>query len=53
MPKNRPGRFVRRVYKEMQRGGSFRPRETRHLDSREALVKKDFETLYPKKPSSN
>ena len=53
MPKNRPGRFIRRVYKEIQRGGSVRPRETRHRDSREARVKKDFETLCRKKPSSN
>ena len=53
MPMNRPRRFIRRVYKEIQRGGSVRPKETRHCDSREARVKKDFETLYRKKPSSN
>ena len=53
MPINRPGRFIRRVYKEIQRGGSVRPKETRHCDSREARVKKDFETLHRKKPSSN
>ena len=53
MPINRPGRFIRRVYKEIQRSESVRPRETRHCDSREARVKKDFETLYRKKPSSN
>ena len=53
MPINRPGRFIRRVYKEIQRGGSVRPRETRHRDSREARVKKAFETRYRKKPSSN
>ena len=48
MPKNRPGRFIRRVYKEIQRGESVRPRETRHCDSREARAKKDFEILYRK-----
>ena len=53
MPINRPGIFVRRVYKEIQRGGSVQPRETRHRDSREARLRKDFETLYRKKPSSN
>ena len=53
MPMNRPRRFIRRVYKEIQRGESVRPRDTRHCDSREARVKKDFETLYRKKPSSN
>ena len=52
MPIKWPGRFIRRVYKEIQRGESVRPRETRHCDSREARVKKDFETLYRKKPSS-
>ena len=53
MPMNRPRRFIRRVYKEIQRGESVRPRETRHCDSREARVKKDFEKLYRKNPSSN
>ena len=48
MPINRPGRFIRRVYKEIQRGGAVRPRETRHRDSREARAKKDFEILYRK-----
>ena len=46
MPINRPRRFIRR-------GESVRPRETRHCDSREARVKKDFEKLYRKNPSSN
>ena len=45
MPINRPGRFIRRVYEEIQRGGSVRPRETRHRDSREARLRKDFETF--------
>ena len=53
MPINRPRRFIWRVYKEVQRGESVRPRETRHCDSREARVKKHLETLYRKKPSSN
>ena len=52
MPINHPGRFIRRVYKEIQCGGSVRPRETRHRDSREARLRKYFETLYRKKPSS-
>ena len=53
MPINRPRRFIWRVYKEVQRGESVRPRETRHCDSREARVKKYFETLHRKKPCSD
>ena len=37
---NRPRRFKRRIYKEIQRGESVRPRDTRHCDSREAREKK-------------
>ena len=53
MPINRPRRLIGRVYKEIQRGESVSPRKPRHCDSREARVKKDFETRYRKKPSSN
>ena len=37
---NRPRRFKRRIYKEIQRGESVRPRDPRHCDSREAREKK-------------
>ena len=53
MPINRPRRFIRRVYKEIQRGESVRPSETRHCDSREARVKKAFKAFYRKKHFSN
>ena len=48
MPTNRPRRFMRHAYKEIQRRESVRPKGTRHCDSREARAKKDFEILYRK-----